>query len=110
MPDRERTAAGFKAATDALDAAGMSRLAAQQVGNFENSLLLTVLGDSILTARAENARLAAYEAEFAPPQRTVEQIARDIVSAHQFKNADMFIPVPQPLMDELAAALARQGG
>lgn len=49
--------------------------------------------------------LAAYEAEFAPKQRTVEQIARDIVAYRVNDTADRTF-VPLALLHELAAALA----
>lgn len=60
---------------------------------------------------ADKARrvIVEYEAEFAPPVRTVEQIARDVVALPALAGGDAFVMVRAELLDELAAALGKGG-
>lgn len=58
--------------------------------------------------QAHNA-VRAYEAEFAPQPRTVEQIARDIQRERDRNHGETYSTVPAALLDELAAALGKDG-
>lgn len=67
-------------------------------------------GQPINQERAEHC-VARYEAEFAPPQRTVEEIAKDLAEAWGPRG---YVPPKrvyryEELLDELAAALGKDG-
>lgn len=67
-------------------------------------------GCSCVSCRNVDKVLAAYESEFAPPKRTLAQVAADVVADAKTTKPLPRVAVTLELLNELAEALRREGG